>query len=121
MPNAKQHALIGVGVGLAGYALYCRCSNRQFDLGEAVLATGVCVLGSMCPDGLEPAIHSWHRGIGHSVAAGGLSANAAAPLFVGGDASFESLLLCFFALGYLSHLAADGCTPRSLPLLGLRA
>ena len=121
MPNAKQHALIGAGVGLVGYALYCHCSNRQFNLGEAVLATGVCVLGSVCPDGLEPAIHSWHRGVGHSVAAGGLSASSVLPLFAARDASFESLLFRFFALGYLSHLVADGCTPRSLPLLGLKA
>lgn len=121
MPNAKQHALIGAGMGLVGYALYCHWSDRQFNLGEAVLATGVCVLGSMCPDGLEPAIHSWHRGVGHSVAAGALSANAAASLFAAQPASFESLLLSFFALGYLSHLVADGCTPRGLPLLGLRA
>ena len=119
MPNAKQHALVGLAVGITGYALYCHLADRQFNLGEAALATGACVLGSLCPDALEPAIHSWHRGPCHSVAVGGAAGHVAATPLLGSEPpALEVLLVSFFALGYLSHLAMDARTPRCLPLFG---
>jgi membrane-bound metal-dependent hydrolase YbcI (DUF457 family) len=118
MPNGKTHLLVGAGLGFAGYLIYCRVSNRQFTLGEALLATGACVVGSASPDLLEPAVHSWHRGPCHSVAAGGAAAHLAWTPWIGdGSPDLGTLLVSFFALGYLSHLAMDACTPRSVPLL----
>jgi len=70
MPNAKEHIVFAAGIGFAGYALYCACFDRQFKFGEALLATGSCVLGSLGPDGFEPALHPCHRSVAHSVAAG---------------------------------------------------
>jgi membrane-bound metal-dependent hydrolase YbcI (DUF457 family) len=119
MPNAKQHALVGLGVGIVGYALYCHFSDHELNLGEAVLATGACFLGSICPDALEPALHSWHRGPCHSVALGGVAGRfALLPLLASQPPAFEALLIGFFALGYISHLAMDAQTPRCLPLFG---
>jgi membrane-bound metal-dependent hydrolase YbcI (DUF457 family) len=119
VPNAKQHAMVGLGVGIVGYALYCHFSHRDFNLGEAALATGACVLGSLCPDVLEPAVHSWHRGPCHSVAVGGVSGHVATkPLFATQPPTLEAVLLSFFALGYLSHLVLDARTPRCLPAFG---
>jgi membrane-bound metal-dependent hydrolase YbcI (DUF457 family) len=119
MPNAKEHALVGAGMGFIGYALYCRFADREFKVSEALLATGACALGSLSPDGLEPAVHSWHRGTCHSVAMGGVAARiASGPWVLGANPDLGTLLLSFFALGYLSHLAMDACTPRCLPLLG---
>ncbi len=118
MPSGKTHLLVGAGLGFAGYLIYCRVSNREFVFGEALLATGTCALGSVSPDVLEPAVHSWHRGPCHSVTVGGAAARLAwAPWTVGGGPDLGTLLLGFFALGYLSHLAMDACTPRSVPLL----
>lgn len=118
MPNGNAHLLVGAGLGFAGYLVYCRFSDRKFDLAEALLATGACALGSVSPDVLEPAVHSWHRGVCHSATAGGAAARVAWTPWAGGSNSdLATLLLSFFALGYLSHLVMDGCTPRGIPLL----
>ncbi len=111
--------MVGLGVGIVGYALYCHFSDHEFNLGEAALATGACFLGSLCPDVLEPALHSWHRGPCHSLAAGGVAGHVATvPLLGAMTPGFEAVLISFFALGYLSHLVMDAGTPRCLPLFG---
>jgi hypothetical protein len=73
MANGKEHILFSAGLGVAGYALYCACFQREFKIGEALLDMGTCVLGSLVPDGLEPALHPCHRSTAHSVGAGALS------------------------------------------------
>src|SRR5260370_25371233 len=118
MPNAKEHIVFAAGIGFAGYALYCACFDRQFKFGEALLATGSCVLGSLGPDGFEPALHPCHRSVAHSVAAGAASLHT----FVNTDWVTKAdpgmnFVLAFVALGYLSHLLLDGQTPKGLPLL----
>lgn len=118
MPNAKEHVVVAAGIGFAGYALYCTCFNRQFKFGEALLATGSCILGSLGPDGFEPALHPCHRGIAHSVAAGAVGLHT----FMNSSWVAEAepalnLVMAFMALGYLSHLFLDGQTPKGLPLL----
>jgi len=118
MPNGKTHLLVGAGLGFTAYVVCCRFSNRPFTLSEALLATGSCVLGSVAPDFLEPAIHSWHRGACHSIAAGGAIGRLGwVPWAGGANPELGGLLASFFALGYLSHLFMDASTPRSVPLL----
>jgi inner membrane protein len=118
VPNGNTHLLVGAGLGFAGYLVYCQAFDRKFELGEALLAAGACVLGSVSPDILEPAVHPWHRGPCHSMTAGSGAARLAWTPWTG-DSNFDlaTLLLGFFALGYLSHLMMDACTPRGVPLL----
>ena len=118
MPNAKEHIIVAAGVGIVGYAMYCAHFHREFKVGEALLATGTCVLGSLAPDGLEPALHPCHRCLGHSISAGALSMRAMTQAWTGDDIpSGLQVLLGFFALGYVSHLVIDAGTPKGLPLL----
>jgi membrane-bound metal-dependent hydrolase YbcI (DUF457 family) len=118
MPNAKAHAAVAAGVGVAGYALYCAYYQRKFDFGEALLAAGACVLGGIAPDGLEPALNPWHRSLGHSLSAGAVSAGAIARSWsTSGTGPGSNFLLLFFALGYFTHLVLDAGTPRGLPLV----
>src|ERR1051325_7292450 len=108
MPNGNTHVLVGAGLGFAGYLVYCQVSGRQFDLGEALLATGACVLGSISPDILEPAVHPWHRGVCHSVTAGGAAAQLAwTPWAPHSSFDLATLVYGFFALGYASHVMMD--------------
>jgi len=70
MPDGRTHKLVGAGSG-AVYAGYLAKDQPDFRWWIEVLggAFGGC-LGGACPDVLEPAISSWHRGTAHSYAAG---------------------------------------------------
>ncbi len=118
MPNAKDHIVFAAGIGLVGYALHCAYFRRQFNMGEALLATGSCVLGSLAPDGLEPAITPCHRAVAHSLGAGALAVRAIGETWrPSEDSVVQNLFIGFLALGYVSHLIMDAGTPKGLPLL----
>src|SRR5258708_1931611 len=118
MPNAKEHMIVAAGAGLVGYTIHCACFRRPFNIGDALLATGTCVLGSMIPDGLEPAINPCHRAIAHSLCAGAFGVQTIADAWQETETpSVAGFFLGFLALGYLSHLVLDGQTPKGLPLL----
>lgn len=116
MANAKQHALIGAGVGAVGWLLYCKLVDRSVDVGEVLLAAGVGMIGGLLPDLLEPAIHPNHRRFFHSYAATALLAHAnrhvSQQLQMPADTRAAIHLI---SLGFVSHLAADAHTPRGLP------
>jgi hypothetical protein len=71
MPDGKTHKLVGAGTG-AVYAAYRAKeeTNLHWWMEVAGGAFGG-YLGGACPDVLEPAISSWHRGTAHSYATGG--------------------------------------------------
>ena len=77
MPRAELHIALGVPAG----TLLALSRARHQDFYHAVLeAAGGGVggwLGAMLPDGLEPAIHSFHRNVVHSAAAGVVVAEGA--------------------------------------------
>jgi inner membrane protein len=116
MANAKQHALIGAGVGAVGWFLYCKLFDRPVEVGEVLLAAGVGMIGGLLPDLLEPAIHPNHRQFFHSYAATALLAHAnhhvAKNVQLPADARAGIHLI---SLGFFSHLAADAHTPKGLP------
>jgi len=70
MPDGKTHKLVGAETG----ALYVAYGAKEEDGSNwcVEVAGGIFggFLGGMCPDLLEPAISSWHRGAAHSCAAG---------------------------------------------------
>ena len=118
MPKFTTHVLIGGGVG---FATYCVKHNLRkafdptttFDWGSAFVWASVGVAAACVPDLLEPAISPNHRGFFHSFA---LLAVLLWYVFVLTAGTLSASALCMIAaLGYVSHLLADGFTPRSLP------
>lgn len=121
MPNAAQHGLIGAAAGGATYVLMCRYYKRQLDFGEFLVCAGAGLLSAAVPDLLEPALHPHHRQLAHSVTTGGLLAKYASIMCCAENGTwdeFRKILVASAIGGYISHLVADGCTPRGLPLLG---
>ena len=118
MPNAKQHAIVGAAVGAGAWYLYCLFTERPLDLGELLLAGGGGAVVGLLPDVFEPATHPNHRSTLHSYACAGLLSYGTKCLWenpaVGGDQKMQWTICC---LSYLSHLIADGQTPKGLPLI----
>lgn len=116
MANAKQHALIGAGVGAVGWFLYCKLVDRPIEIGELLLATGVGMIGGLLPDFLEPALHPNHRQFFHSYAAGVVLAHANHHVSRNTQMPAHArAAVHLISLGFLSHLAADAQTPNGLP------
>ena len=71
MPCRRTHQIVGVATG-ALYASY-RVKDQRPHNWVAETAGGAMggYVGGTLPDVLEPASSSWHRGAGHSLAAGG--------------------------------------------------
>lgn len=122
MPNFGKHIAIGAAASVGTYLGMCRYLKCEPKLGELLLCLGVGTLAASLPDVLDPPSHPDHRAVGHSLALGaGLVALLRTKC---SEASrdldtFSKILLAASAAAYLSHLAADGCTPKGLPLLGL--
>ena len=120
MANCKQHLCIGVAAGALTYIVMTHRCDRQFDAAELFGCTVVSALAALVPDVLAPALTPNHRGLAHSIATGSALARIAHAHCDHREvqsSDFEKIVfVCAFA-GYVSHLVADGLTPRSLPLL----
>ncbi len=120
MSNALAHRT-GAAVLVGGYLL-----AREGQEGKIthVPVTG-SILASICtniPDWLEPAVNPHHRQFFHSFAfaamvGGGMYKLSQWETQTDGE---KFLKFCLMIAGgaYLTHLAMDACTKRSLPLLG---
>ena len=64
MPSRRTHTLVGAAVG-AAYSAHRAKNPSLARLGGGALGGA---LGGGLPDMFEPAISSWHRGPGHSMA-----------------------------------------------------
>jgi membrane-bound metal-dependent hydrolase YbcI (DUF457 family) len=147
MPNRDTHLAVGIVAGLGAGAIASRRLPSNHQAIECIASAVGGAIGGLAPDVLEPAVSPNHRDLFHSLAVGGaLSAAkiadmqatcrryaadcdgraAAAP--VGSDIrSNEQLkallwriaagLLIGFVAGYVSHLALDASTKRSVPLV----
>ena len=117
MASGKQHVLIGAGIGVAAWLLYCKFADRPINLLETALAAGVGAIGGLVPDLLEPALHPNHRRFFHSYAAGGLLAIANHHVLQNRaiDPGLRAAVH-LGSLGFASHLWADAGTPKGLPL-----
>lgn len=119
MPNAKTHLLIGAAVGAIVNGVTQIDHMRhdpfsKFDWGEFLLCTAASATASLIPDLLEPADSPNHRRFFHSLAMTALVAYAITGKHTRAWPAAKLLFLGIMALGYLSHLAADACTPRSI-------
>lgn len=120
MPNLKQHLAIGAVAGAGTYLAMCHYYERKPCWGEALTCVGVGLVGGALPDALEPAVHPNHRAICHSLALGtGMTKIALAKCSRANGVwdEFDKILVAVAVVSYLSHLVADGCTPKGLPIL----
>ena len=119
MPAKRTHALIGAASGASAYLLACDRFGRPATGIEFLLSFGLGAAIGTAPDAFEPAIHSWHRGFGHSLTLGvglvSVAANGCAE-----ESTWSSAAKVFAAVivaAYVSHIVADALTPRGIPLL----
>jgi membrane-bound metal-dependent hydrolase YbcI (DUF457 family) len=119
MPNAAQHVEYGALAGAVAYIGMSLYYERPFDIGELLLSVGASTLAACVPDALEPACHPGHRKFIHSLSAAALAGKVTYEHCKPENKKLEELhriLLASGFAGYISHLAADACTPRGLPL-----
>ncbi len=116
--DAKGHAISGGVLASAFYLLYKLSKDQPINFWE-VLAVGLSgAVVALVPDMLEPATNPNHRSLFHSGATLGL-------ISYGGNKILQNTQLTenqkawLLSLGvaYGSHLALDGTTPKSIPLL----
>lgn len=69
MAGRHTHLIVGATSGTAVAAYSAREQNPWNAFAEAIGGCAGGALGSLAPDVLEPAVHSWHRSIAHSYAA----------------------------------------------------
>lgn len=118
--NGPAHQL---GAGLAAFFIH---SHREAQNGESTLkplVSGIAAAGlGKLPDHLEPAIHPNHRQFFHSVVMAGMVGYGMYKAYKW-QPEEPGLQLLRWALliaggAYLTHLVMDGCTTKSLPLVG---
>ena len=120
MANGNAHRL---GAGLA-VATAIALSERQRDEATArpIIGGGLAAFCGKLPDVLEPVNHPNHRQIFHSVLALGTVAWGMKKAYEWEPDSEAGEWVRFGTLcigaAYIVHLLMDGCTPKSLPMIG---
>jgi inner membrane protein len=147
MPDRSTHATAGVLAGIGAGTVSARNLPAEHLAIEVLAAAVGGYLGGIAPDVLEPSLSPNHRDLFHSFIVGGTVGAAAFAEWQAdcrakagecdaramaappdSDArrheAFKALcwrllagFLVGFVAGYLSHLALDAATPRSLPLI----
>lgn len=118
MPNRDTHLLIGFLVGVGAYAVTRWIQNEEIKPLSALIAGAGGALAGELPDLLEPATSPNHRSHLHSVGTGGViiygmvELNKVEEVDKDLQAIFNGVIC-----GYISHLAADSTTKKSLPLI----
>jgi len=121
---ARKEAHVAVGA-IAGGVSYCLVKDKLCE-NPSLLEFGLAVLWGaflgMLPDLLEPANDPNHRGPMHSAAMLSICACLSKGMLEVRDvASWKKTWSVIACSAYASHLLLDGVSPRSLPVLGLKA
>jgi membrane-bound metal-dependent hydrolase YbcI (DUF457 family) len=119
MPNGKTHAQIGAATGAVTYIGMAAHYKREMKLDELGMCAFLGVACAALPDIIEPALSPNHRSVAHSIVILLLVV-----LFVcwycgdenGERHEFAKIATAAAAAGYATHLVADACTPKGLPL-----
>ena len=120
MANRAAHQLLGCAVGL-GVGL--RDTQKDSIASNPIVAGGVGALMGRLPDMLEPSLNNpHHRQFFHSITVLGAMAYGVKKAYDWQPCDdFERLVRGLVLVGgsaYLSHLAVDALTKRSLPMIG---
>lgn len=119
MPNATQHRL---GAATAVCCIAMAAEHRKGEATGKPFAYGglAAVLGTL-PDSIEPALNPNHRQFFHSLTfAAGIGVGLYKLYKWQPEAETDKLLKAVLLVAggaYLVHLAMDGATPKSLPLI----
>lgn len=120
--NGKQHKQIGAVCG-AGYTVIKYIIEKQdnpelaFSWGDLLINTGIGYFFGSLPDWIEPATSPNHRKIFHSLAIGlGVRYGAFGKHTKAWPEEVKKPVQAT-ALAYLSHLAADFTTAKSIPFI----
>lgn len=119
MSSRAAHVTAG---GLCAVSFYLSLVEVPANPAELIMLYGVGYFGGRIPDLLEPATNPNHRRFFHCVLVLLLIAYGIKLLMDwkpkdNAERILKGVLIAT-GIGYLSHLALDGMTPKSLPLLG---
>jgi inner membrane protein len=121
MSNANAH-ILGAAITVGALHIAHDRAEERTASGLPLASAGLAGCLASLPDWLEPAIHPNHRQVFHSVTFGALLVYAGARLYewrpeddLGEVARYVALI---GIASYVTHLAMDALTSKSLPLLG---
>lgn len=119
--NGSTHKTIGAVTGVTMLAID-NDPSKQTPIHHPLIATPLATFGGMLPDLLEPASRGpHHRQVCHSILAlGAIGYGVYKAYKWEPETDLQKCLriaAILLGIGYISHLAADSLTPRSLPLI----
>lgn len=122
MANSLTHKFVG---GLTGLGVAVALEHAEQDKEKSINPLVAIVIGTISgklPDILEPATNPHHRQFFHSWAILGVVGYGMKKAYDWNPEDragkfLRAVALCAGA-GYISHLALDAFTPRSLPMIG---
>lgn len=122
MPDAKTHLIIGAATGAVVNAVMqadrmAADGSFKIDWAELLLCAALGAGAGLLPDILEPAETPNHRAFLHSVGMAVLVAYMITGEHTKRWSATTLMLVTITGIGYLSHLGADACTPKSIRLL----
>jgi membrane-bound metal-dependent hydrolase YbcI (DUF457 family) len=122
MPNRNTHLIIA---GVAGATVNVLIQldrmamdrTREFHWGEFLFCASIGAVAGLLPDILDPATTPNHRAFFHSISAAALVAYTITGKHTKKWSATTLLFFIILGVGYLSHLGADACTPKSIRLI----
>lgn len=118
MSNAAGHRLFA----FASISTISAAMRSETEIAPHLLNGATAALLASLPDQIEPALHPNHRQFFHSVIFAGALGYGMYRAYKWEPQSTGEKIFRWFALiagaAYLSHLALDACSAKSLPLLG---
>jgi len=120
MPNFNTHLMAGITVGVGmnvakQWGEKAMEPQKRFDWGEMLIWGGIGGAAACLPDLLEPSTNNPnHRGFFHSVVIAAVVLYSIKGKHSRGLPPAFKVFLSIVGYSYLSHLALDALTPRSL-------
>lgn len=116
MAKMRTHVLLAASTAAAAYLVHARVSRTPVSWQGLLLSALLGAMGGSLPDLAEPALHPGHRAFFHSITAAALLMYGCQWLWCNRAATPDQKCAAIFgALGYATHLIADGLTPKGLP------
>ena len=116
MSDFQEHLIAGAVLGGLSYLAVTNRQRQNSNVRDLLLCAASGAVAASVPDKLEPATSPHHRQLAHSWTAGLAGLSATSAIMQHPTELRQKILLAGIA-GYLSHLALDATTPKSLPLL----
>lgn len=116
--NSETHAISGGAAAGLFYVLDSLRNNKKIELDQLVGSILIGAGSSLAPDIIEPATNPNHRSFFHSVAISGVPAGYLKYSTENPDLTNKTRWITnAISIGYLSHLALDSMTPKSIPII----